>query len=153
MVRSMLRHLSGNTTLRFTALSRWKLSTFVVIKHFRWKSLHLEPSCCLDVLVYMLNWVFWWDILLEIDLKCWAQNGYVQRYHPWALRRLLTPKKKQKRGEFKTPPRPTGRRSNNLFSYLILLTDLKKCGSRIQWSPRKCEFVVQIWWEFGINLE
>ena len=87
MVRSMLRHLSGNTTLRFTALSRWNLSKFVVIKHFRWESLHLEPSCCLDVLVYMLNWVFWWDILLEIDLKCWAQNGYVQRYHPWALRR------------------------------------------------------------------
>ena len=98
MVRSMLRHLSGNTTLRFTALSRWNLSKFVVIKHFRWESLHLEPSCCLDVLVYMLNWVFWWDILLEIDLKCWAQNGYVQRYHPWALRRLLTPKKKTRNG-------------------------------------------------------
>ena len=61
----MLGYLSGNTVLRLTALSRWNLSKFVVIKHFGRESLHLEPSCCLDVVVYMLKCVFWLDILLE----------------------------------------------------------------------------------------
>ena len=34
--------------------SRWNLSKFVVIKHLRWEPLNVQPSCCLDVVVYML---------------------------------------------------------------------------------------------------
>ena len=30
---------------------------------------HVQPSCCLDVVVYMLNCVFWRHILLEIEFK------------------------------------------------------------------------------------
>ena len=44
-------------------------SKFVVIKPFGWVTLHLEPSCCLEVVVCMLKCVFWQDILLEIDLN------------------------------------------------------------------------------------
>ena len=50
-------------------LLRWNLSKFVVLKPFGWESLHLEPSCCLEVVVYMLKCVFWQDILLEIALN------------------------------------------------------------------------------------
>ena len=39
--------------------SRWNLSKFVVIKHFGSESLHEEPSCCLDFIVYRINCVFW----------------------------------------------------------------------------------------------
>ena len=47
-------------------------------------------------------------------------NRYtVQRYHPWAVAQLSTWKKTQKRGHFKTPPYPTGRRSNNT-DYIIV---------------------------------
>ena len=42
------------------------------------RTLYVESSCCLDVAVYMLNCVFWWNILLEIkSLKIaatWAQT-------------------------------------------------------------------------------
>ena len=31
---------------------------FVVLKHFRGESLHVEPSWCLDVVVYMLKCAF-----------------------------------------------------------------------------------------------
>ena len=114
--------------------SRWNLSKFVVIKHFGWESLNVQPSCCLDVVVYMLNCVFWRHILLEIEFKSRVDMGSdsnrysVQRYSPWAAAQLSTPKKKkkkknrnggilrlrlaygrrskkQKRGHFKTPPR------------------------------------------------
>ena len=102
--------------------SRWNLSKFVVIKHFGWESLNVQPSCCLDVVVYMLNCVFWRHILLEIEFKSRVDMGSdsnrysVQRYSPWAAAQLSTPKKtkkpqktppkkNQKRGHFKTPPR------------------------------------------------
>ena len=38
--------------------------------------MNVQPSCCLDVVVYMLNYVFWQYILLEIEFKVvliWAQ--------------------------------------------------------------------------------
>ena len=35
--------------------SRWN---FVVIKHFARESLHVEPSCALDIVVYMLKCMF-----------------------------------------------------------------------------------------------
>ena len=38
--------------------------------------MNVQSSCCLDVVVYMLNCVFWRHILLEIELKVvltWAQ--------------------------------------------------------------------------------
>ena len=91
--------------------SRWNVSKFVVIKHFGWESLNVQPSCCLDVVVYMLNYVFWRHILLEIEFKSRVDMGSdsnrysVQRYSPWAAAQLSTPKKnfkktkkKQKRG-------------------------------------------------------
>ena len=68
--------------------SRWNLSKFVVIKHFRRESLNVQPSCCLDVVVYMLNCVFWRHILLEIEFKSRVDMGSdsnrytVQRYSP-----------------------------------------------------------------------
>ena len=31
--------------------------------------MNVQPSCCLDVVVYMLNCVFWRHILLEIEFK------------------------------------------------------------------------------------
>ena len=51
--------------------SRWNLSKFVVIKYLR-ESLNVQPSCCLDVVAYMLNCVFWRHILLEIEFKSLA---------------------------------------------------------------------------------
>ena len=47
-----------NTELRMTC--RYK--TF-------WMRINVQPSCCLDVVVYMLNCVFWRHILLEIEFK------------------------------------------------------------------------------------
>ena len=84
-----------------------------------WESLNVQPSCCLDVEVCMLNCVFWRHIRLEIEFKSRIDMGSdnnrytAQRYHPWAVARISTREKKQKRGEFKTPPYPTGRRSKN----------------------------------------
>ena len=52
---------------------------------------------------------------LEIEFKSRGSNSNAQRYYPWAVRRLSTrEKRKQRRGEFITPPRPTGRWGNNL---------------------------------------
>ena len=79
--------------------SRWNLSKFVVIKHFGW-----ESSCCLDVLLYMLNCVFWRHITLEIEFKSPVDMGSdsnrytAQRYNPWAVARLSTRKKKTETG-------------------------------------------------------
>ena len=56
--------------------SRWNLSKFVVIKHFGWESLNVQPSSCLDVVVYMLNCVFWRHILLEMDSYNTILNDY-----------------------------------------------------------------------------
>ena len=77
--------------------------------------MNVQPSCILDVVVYMLNCVFWRHILLEIEFKSRVDMGSdsnrysVQRYSPGAAAQLSTPKKKtkkkQKRGHFKTPPR------------------------------------------------
>ena len=66
---------------------------FVVIKHFGCESLHVQP-CCLDVVVYMLNCVFWRHIPLEIEFKSRGSDSNAQRYHPLAVAQLVTPKKK-----------------------------------------------------------
>ena len=89
-----------------------------------------QPSCCLDVVVYMLNYVFWRHILLEIEFKSRVDMGSdsnrytAQRYSPRAAAQLSTPKKKEnrkiERGEFITPPRPTGRRSNKTCAIFVL---------------------------------
>ena len=98
--------------------SRWNLSKFVVIKHFGWESLNVQPSCCLDVVVYMLNCVFWRHILLEIEFKSRVDMGSdssrytVQRYHPWALHQLSTPKKNPRNGGILRLRLAYGRRSN-----------------------------------------
>ena len=44
------------------------------MKHFGWESSNVQPSCCLDVVVYMLNCVFWRHIPLEIEFKVVAQT-------------------------------------------------------------------------------
>ena len=44
---------------RFIAPRQSFAVEFVAIKQFGYESLHVEPSCCLDVVVYMLNCVFW----------------------------------------------------------------------------------------------
>ena len=83
------------------------------------ESLHVQPSCCVNVVVYMLNCVFWRHIPLEIEFKSRSSDSNAQRYHPLAVAQLVTPKKKTRkieRGEFITPPRPTGRRSNVRFN-------------------------------------
>ena len=81
--------------------SRWNSSKFVVIKHFGWESLNVQPSCCLDVEVYMLNCVFWRHIPLEIEFKSRVDMGSdsnwytAQRYHPWAdktVKKILSKK-------------------------------------------------------------
>ena len=43
----------------FTAPRESFAVEFVVVKHFGCESLNVQPSCCLDVVVYMLNCVFW----------------------------------------------------------------------------------------------
>ena len=79
--------------------SWWNLSKFVVIKHFGWESLNVKPSCCLDVVVYMLNCVFWRHIPLKIEFKSRVDMGSdsnrytAQRYHPRAVARLSTREK------------------------------------------------------------
>ena len=71
----------------------------------------------------MLNCVFWQHILLEIEFKSRVDMGsdsnpqsvYCTAVSPMSGSPTFdTGKKKQKRGEFKTPPYPTGRRSNNV---------------------------------------
>ena len=37
--------------------------------------MNVQPSCCLDVVVYMLNCVFWRHILLEIEFKSSVDMG------------------------------------------------------------------------------
>ena len=64
--------------------------------------------------------MFWQHIPLEIEFGDLGSDSNAQRYHPFTVRRLSThrkERKKQKRGEFITPPRPTGRR-NNKVEYL-----------------------------------
>ena len=45
-------------TLKFTVPGERFVVEFVVIKHFTWESLHVEPSYGLDIVVYMLKCVF-----------------------------------------------------------------------------------------------
>ena len=106
---------SRPSTFRYTQTSRGNLSNFVVIKHFGEESLNVQPSCCLDVVVYMLNCVFWRHILLEIELKVvltWVQiaigipySGIAHERQPNFRHRKKKQTKKQKREHFKTPPR------------------------------------------------
>ena len=61
--------------------------------------LNVQPSCCLDVVVSMLNCVIWRHILLEIEFKSRGDMGsdsIAQRYHPSAAAQLSTSKKKKK---------------------------------------------------------
>ena len=63
--------------------SRGNLSKFVVIEHFGWESMNIQPSCCLNVVLYMLNCVFWRHIQLKIEFKSRVDNQYTaQRYNP-----------------------------------------------------------------------
>ena len=66
--------------------SRWNLSKFVLIKHFGYEFLHVEPSCCLDVAVYMLNCVFWWHNLVEIEFKSRSDTGSDSSMHSGIMR-------------------------------------------------------------------
>ena len=97
----------------FTAPRESFAVEFVVMKHFGWESSNVQPSCCLDVVVYTLNCVFWWHIPLEIEFKVVAQTMHSGVTHERCAD-FRHGKKKQKRGEFITPPRPTGRRSKNI---------------------------------------
>ena len=68
----MCRILNGNTaeddrnthwkhtqsSPRFTAPGQSFAVKFVVIKHFACESFHVEPSCGLDFVVYMLKYMF-----------------------------------------------------------------------------------------------
>ena len=87
--------------------------------------MNVQPSCCLDVVVYMLNYVFWRHILLEIEFKSRVDlgsiaigilhSGIAHEGQPNFRHRKKKKKKENRkieRGEFITPPRPTGRRSN-----------------------------------------
>ena len=57
-------------------------------KTFRMRIFERKNLCCLDVVVYMLNCVFWRHILLEIEFKSRVDMGSdsnrytAQRYHP-----------------------------------------------------------------------
>ena len=83
----------SSTSPRFTVLGESFAVEFVVIKHFGCESLHVQPSCCLDVVVYMLNCVFWRHIPLEIEFKSRGSDSNAQRYHPLAVAQLVTLKK------------------------------------------------------------
>ena len=51
----------GNTlsnSPRFTAPGESFAVEFVVVKHFAWESLHVEPSCGLDIVEYMSKCMF-----------------------------------------------------------------------------------------------
>ena len=57
----MTQTRTGNTlsnSPRFTAPGESFAVEFVVIKHFAWESLRVEPSCGLDIVVYMLKCMF-----------------------------------------------------------------------------------------------
>ena len=62
----------------FTAIrSPWRklrARIYFVSKHFGWECLNVQPSCCLDVVVYVLDSVFWRHIPLEIEFKSRAQT-------------------------------------------------------------------------------
>ena len=57
------------TSPRFTAPRESFAVEFVAIKHFGRESLHVEPSCGLDVVEYMLKYVFCQQIPAENELK------------------------------------------------------------------------------------
>ena len=73
--------LSKHVHHRVTAPGDSFAVEFVAIKHFGCESLHVQP-CCLDVVVYMLNCVFWRHILLEIEFKSRGSDSNAQQYHP-----------------------------------------------------------------------
>ena len=66
---------------RFMAPRQSFAVEFVAIRQFGYESLHVEPSCCLDVVVYMLNCVFWWHNLLEIEFKSRGDAGSDSSMH------------------------------------------------------------------------
>ena len=79
--------------VEFVKICRYKTFWMRIFKR-------IQPSCCLDVVVYMLNCVFWRHILLEIEFKSRVDMGSdsnwytAQRYSPRAAAQLSTPKKK-----------------------------------------------------------
>ena len=56
---------------------RGGICRFVVLKHFGFESLNVQPSCCLDVVVYMVNCVFWRHIPLYIYI--YKENIIISR--------------------------------------------------------------------------
>ena len=125
------------TSPRFTAPRESFAVEFVVMKHFGCESSNVQPSCCLDVVVYMLNCVFWWHIPLEIEFKVVAQTMHSGVTHERCAD-FRHGKKTQKRGEFITPPRPTGRRSNYKFQCKFNLT----MKSQIQTNLKRRFFII-----------
>ena len=116
----------------FTVPGKSLAAEFVVIKHFGCESLHVQPFCCLDVVVYMLNCVFWRHIPLEIEFKSWLRQQYTAVSPISGSPTCDTEKKrgeKIERGEFITPPRPTARRSNQ--KSVAYMFDTKRHGKII----------------------
>ena len=117
--RNMTETRTGNTLSKFTAIHRpWpklrggicRYKTFCMrifarrtFLRFRFCSIHVKIHVLLTYSV------------VKRRVYRWAHATWCQRYHPSAAAQLLTPKKtprKIERGEFITPPRPTGSRSN-----------------------------------------
>ena len=103
----------SQSSLRFNAPGEYFAMEFVVIKHFAWEFLHVEPSCGLDIVVYMLKCMFCWHIPPLNAVFRWAHATWCQRYRPWAAAQLSTPIKKEnrkiERGEFINSATPYGR--------------------------------------------
>ena len=68
---TLSKHVHHRDSPPLAKASRWNLSV---------ESLNVQP-CCLDVVVYMVNCVFWRHIPLEIEFKS-RGSDYAQRYHP-----------------------------------------------------------------------
>ena len=93
------------TSPRFIASGESSAVEFVVLKHFTWESLHVEPSCSLDVVVYMLKCVHSGVTMLNNIVQCCFYHAITgcsffvvctacaQRYLPSAAAKLSTPKK------------------------------------------------------------
>ena len=65
----MCRSLSGNTAENEGTRSE----NFTTIQGREF--VNVQPSCCLDVVVFMLNRVFWRHIPLEIEFKSRGKMG------------------------------------------------------------------------------
>ena len=88
--------------------SRWNLSKFDNLKHFGWGFFHGYVS------ENKLKCVFCWDIQLENELKLltMCSCGCQSAVSPMRGSPVSDNAKKNRKGEFITPPRPTGMRIN-----------------------------------------